>query len=125
MSNLIDNSGVKLYFSKKGVPLLYVDALLDVPVITLENFPQGDLAVLMPDGTVREITHSEMIRATDNFGQYWVVDGVYHPHLLYKLADTLGATVDNTAILTSTGRWIETFPDKKFSYEDFKNPFSE
>lgn len=112
--------GNRVYLSDRGIPLLYVAEPCEVPVVTLENYTKWyDVYLVMPDGSVQVV--EGVLALVDKFDDAWWVDHLYHPRLLYRLAQVLNATVDERAIEVAAGRWmIERLEDDHHKFDDPK-----
>jgi len=99
-----------IYFSKRNIPLLYIGKPVDKPIITLENYTKWyNVYAVMPDGSVSVVDAADVIevasqyRSKENPGL--LIDHLYHPLLLEKLAEKLGMELDERAQEVAAGRW--------------------
>lgn len=96
-----------VYFSPRGNMLLWHAEATKEPVITLENASKWyeiymvslEGVVQVPIELIEEISDKEGI-------QLWV-DHLYHPRLLYRLAEHYKGYADPIAIEIATGRWLQ------------------
>lgn len=98
----------RIYLSERGHSLLYVDQPVDLPVLTLENYTKWyeGLYLVMPDGAVEKIAVEVVELVMDKYPDALWVDHLYHPRLLNRLADHLGALLDERAHEVAIGRWM-------------------
>lgn len=96
-----------MYLSPRGNPLLYVREPTTVPIVTLENYTKWyEIFLVMPDGSVQEIDSDLIFDIDDSkVGCLWI-DHLYHPRLLYRIAERLNACVDERAVEVAAGRWM-------------------
>lgn len=81
----------QLYFSERGLPLLYVDKPLDIPVVTLENYTKWyNIYVIAPDGTVTRADQDALLDLGNKYPDAMWHDHYFHPRLLYRYAALIG-----------------------------------
>lgn len=98
----------RTYISERGFPLLYVSQPGPKSVLTLENYTKWyeGLYLVMPDGTIEKVTIGVVELVADKHHDALWVDHLYHPRLLYRLAQHLGAELDERALEVAIGRWM-------------------
>lgn len=110
---------IRIYYSDRGMPLLYMGAPLEVPVLTLENYTKWyRIFMVMPDGSVTDIS-DQVNEALSKYSDAQIRDHSYHPRLLYRLAEMNKGCVDERAIEVAAGRWIiEATEDTSYNFHD-------
>ncbi len=80
--------------------------LSDKPIITLENYTKWyNIYVIKTDGTVDKV-QPEIIEEAHKLNKYYgIIDHLYHPNILNKVAELLDAEVDERASEVAAGRW--------------------
>ena len=115
------------YFSDRGLPLLFVHRLNNIPVVALENYTKWySIYLIVPNGGKGEVVKIDPRTIFEVCAKYsdarWV-DHLYHPRLLYRLAQHLNATVCERSAEVAAGRWImesREFEDEcdRFKFHD-------
>lgn len=109
------------YLSERGWPLLYVRKPVDVPVVTLENYTKWyEIYLVNPDGGVEKLKSGIILEVCDKWPDARWVDHLYHPRLLYRVAEYLGASVCERAVEVAAGRWIMESPEFENESNRFK-----
>jgi len=117
-------SDSRLWFSDRGIPLVYTGKTPKVAVVTCENYLKWyGLDVVCPDGVVRKLHDAhpdfncidqEVERAAVN--PCWC-DHTFHPGYVREIAEKLGFAVDEQALEMIAGRWaIETLSLPQMEY---------
>lgn len=115
-----------IYFSPRGSMLLWHGEATKEPVITLENTSKWYEIYMVSLEGVLQVPIELIEEISDKEGiQLWV-DHLYHPRLLYRLAEHYKGYVDPIAIEVATGRWLQedggkfddSFYDPSLSDED-------
>lgn len=98
----------RTYLSERGFPLLYVSEPGSVPTLTLENYTKWyeGLYLVTPEGAVQKVAIEIVELVMDKHDDALWIDHVYHPRLLYRLAQHLGAELDERALEVAIGRWM-------------------
>lgn len=97
----------QMYYSERGIPLLYVGKPRNVPVVTMENYTKWyDIYLVMPGGAVCKVNVDDISAIVKESKINLRIDHLYHPRLLYLLGIRLNATVDERAVEVTAGRWI-------------------
>lgn len=97
----------QLYLTSHGHSLLYVSEPLDVPVLTLENYTKWyNIYLVQPNGDVVEVDSGIILEVTAKYPDARWVDHLYHPRLLYRVAEHLGAAMCERSIEVAAGRWV-------------------
>lgn len=113
----------RVYLSQRGKPLLYVDPPPGFVVLTAENYDKWyELYVIQPDGTVAAVDVKDLETVMDQHPEALWVDHLYHPRLIYWLAQHLGAEVDERLIEVAIGRWVSESGSRQFPSELFSDP---
>lgn len=97
----------RTYYSERGMPLLYVHEPDTIPVVTLENYTKWyTLHTVNPDGSVTKIDGRILSEVMDKYHDAAWTDHRFSPRFIYRLAQHLGADVDERAIECALGRWM-------------------
>lgn len=111
----------RVYLSERMHTLLYVGAPINIPVLTLENYTKWyELHLVNPDGSVTTVDSSVIDAVQDQHRDARWVDHLYHPRLLYRVAEYLNAAVDERAVEVAAGRWILESTQFENELERFK-----
>lgn len=115
----------RIYETKRGLPLLYVgQPPEDKPILALENYDKWYTPYLvLPNGAVVEVEADAMSLVMDTYPDALWVDHLFSPRYLYRLANQLGAILDERSLEVAAGRWaLERVPDIG---EEFTEPEEE
>lgn len=114
---------MKTYTSKRNHPLLFVGEPSTDPILTAENYTKWyELYLVQPDGSVTEVAVEDLQLVMEQHDDARWVDHLYHPRLIYWLADQLKAEIDERLIEVAIGRWILESGDTGFPVELFNDP---
>ena len=99
----------RTYFSEAQWPLVYRGEPGAVPILTVESCPKWyALYLVMPDGSVEEVTFAELHELADRHADRDMspyVDHVPNPELVPELASARGWTIDSCSYEMMVGRW--------------------
>lgn len=110
------------YLSARGIPLLYVRAPGDKPVLTLENYTKWyGMDLVMPSGLVEGVDPEIMSAAADEEKYCVMGDHLFHPRLLIRVAKKLDAYLDERAVEVAAGRWMLESSMVEDIVEEFKD----
>lgn len=99
------------YLSERGMPLLYVGALVEKAVITLENYTKWyRVYMVLPDGQVHAVSTTAIEEANEKIPFQGWADHLFHPQLLIQLARDFDAEIDERALECAAGRWMRENP---------------
>lgn len=116
-------SGIpRIYHSERGYALLYTGQPIEgKSILTLENYTKWyDIHLVNPDGSVSAVDVRILHDAQEIDSKAQWVDHLYHPRLLYRVAEILKAEFDERAIEVAAGRWML----EKFDCSDILTPLS-
>lgn len=108
------------YYSPRGHQLLYVGDPVSVPVITLENYTKWyEIYVISPEGRVEKVDSDLVLAVLGEYHDAQICDHVFHPRLLYRIAQELGGEVEERAAEVAAGRWmLEARNTDEFHFSD-------
>lgn len=96
----------QLYFSNRGIPLLYTGPLQGKTILTAENYMKWySLQLLHPDGRVEDLPVEAVERAMDKPSKQLWIDHNFHPDLFEILEGQLDVIIDDSAHEMAAGRW--------------------
>jgi hypothetical protein len=77
-----------------------------VPILTLENYTKWyEIYVITPDGHVEKVDSDVVLAVLGEYNDAQISDHVFHPRLLYRVAQELGGEVEERAVEVAAGRW--------------------
>lgn len=99
-----------LRLSSRGLPLVCVDDIVEVPTLTVENYCKWyDMQIIHPDGRVEAVSFGDLDELAGNVGYDVLgsgyVDHVPNPQVVRALAEARGWAVDEQAMEMIAGRW--------------------
>ena len=109
---------MRTYLSRRGLPLVYAGDPARVPVLTVENYPKWyGLCLVMPDGSVLEVSFGELQDLADAARVSPFVDHVPNATLVPALAEARGWSLDSCSYEMMVGRWeCEVVNSRKYDY---------
>lgn len=95
---------IEVLCSERDHPLMY-QRVLDVPVITVENYEKWySIYLIQPTGEIEEVPVKVIEEVMGD--NCWWIDHRWHPKLLLALAKHYGGEVPDTTIEVVAGRWV-------------------
>ena len=109
---------MRTYLSRRGIPLVYAGDPARVPVLTVENYSKWyGLCLVMPDGSVLEVSFGELQDLADAARVSPFVDHVPNATLVPALAEVRGWSLDSCSYEMMVGRWeCEVVNSRKYDY---------
>lgn len=97
----------KLYFSNRGIPLVYTGTEHLSSVLTVENYCKWyDFYLVYPSGRVEPVDSEAILAAQQIDPEAIFVDHIYHPRVAYIISEQLNAELCKQSVEMITGRWI-------------------
>lgn len=99
----------EIYYSDRGIPLLYIGGPRSTPIITLENCDKWyGVEIISVEGVVSNVAPYVLDEVVNKYPAALMGDHNYHPHFLHCLAIHLKAWADIRSIEVAGARWLES-----------------
>lgn len=109
------SSDHKVYYSSRGIPLLYNGQSPVIPTITLESYSKWyGVSIIYPNCVVDDIHPDVIDQVAKMHPNALHGDHNYQPAFLHHLADFLQAKVDILALQMAGARWMWEQDGTKF-----------
>lgn len=110
----------RTYLSPRGHLLLYVGEPIDKPIITLENYTKWyEIYLIKPEGAVEKVDNDIVLAVLGEHRDAQICDHVFHPRLLYRVAQELEGELEERAAEVAAGRWmLEVRETDDFNFSD-------